>query len=204
MRDTSVRVVGVQPRAPAYSPRPDVPPVNQVVFAPTPLTAIRDGRICLGYAVRYEIVCVDSLGRPLLTIHRDVPIRAVHDSARDAYRARRRTIPSRPGVTSAQREQSLAATQFARSFPAFSQLLLAPSGELWVQAYVTEDGFPAGRWRKSVVPSDWSVFDRSGRWIADCRLPPGFVPVEVGADYVLGVGVDADDVERVTLWTLRR
>jgi hypothetical protein len=82
--------------------------------------------------------------------------------------------------------------------------LRSRTGELWVRTYVSEDGFRASVWPTNAVPSDWSIYDRQGRWVADCRLPARFSPVDVGADYVLGVSRDADDVERVSLWNLQR
>jgi hypothetical protein len=75
---------------------------------------------------------------------------------------------------------------------------------LWVRTFVTADGINTSQWRSNHAPSDWSVYDRTGRWIADCRLPARFAPAEIGADYVIGVSQDNDDVERVTLWPLRR
>jgi hypothetical protein len=54
------------------------------------------------------------------------------------------------------------------------------------------------------APSVWSIYDRDGRWIADCTLPPRFAPAEIGDDCVIGVSRDEDDVERVTLLSLRK
>jgi hypothetical protein len=205
LRDTSVRLLGAQPLPPAYTLAPGGPATYPLIFAPRPVTAVRDGRVCLGYPTRYEVTCVDSLGRRTLEIRRDIPPRSVHDSARRAYRSRSRLVPARlEGSLRAHRERVAAAAQFAATFPAYSQLMLARTGELWVRAFVTEDGFSANAWRSNAVPSHWSIYDRQGRWVADCRLPARFAPAEAGADYVLGVSRDDDDVERITLWPLRR
>jgi hypothetical protein len=50
-------------------------------------------------------------------------------------------------------------------------------------------------------PSSWSVFDPEGVWLGDVELPAGFAPIEIGADYVLGFGRDADENQQV--WQLR-
>lgn len=205
LQDTSVRLLGAQPRPPSYGLGAGGRAIYSLIFAPRPLTAVRDGRVCHGYAMRYEVTCVDSLGRRTLEIRRDIAPRSVHDSARRAYRSRNRLAISRlEGSLRAHRERVAAAAQFATSFPAYSQLLLARTGELWVRAFVTEDGFSGNPWRSNAMPSDWSIYDRQGRWVADCRLPARFAPAEVGADYVLGVSRDDDDMERITLWPLRR
>ncbi len=81
---------------------------------------------------------------------------------------------------------------------------LTRTGEIWVRVYVPEDGVSSRLGRANAMPSYWSIYDRQGHWIADCRLPPRFAPSEIGADYVVGVSRDEDDVERVTVFTLRR
>jgi hypothetical protein len=48
------------------------------------------------------------------------------------------------------------------------------------------------------------VFAFDGAWIADVKLPPRFAPLDFGRDYVAGVAFDADDVERIVVWGLRR
>jgi hypothetical protein len=214
LRDSSTRVLGAQPLPPAFGVNPRFPQAYPLGFAFGILSTAGDARICISHEARYQVSCVDSLGRRLFDIQRDVPVRAVHDSARRAYRAiasgRRPDGTSRfEGSLRAHRERVAAETQFATTFPAVSQLILSRTGELWVRRFVTEDGISISgpltiRWRSNTAPSDWSIYDRDGRWIADCRLPSRFAPGEIGADYVLGVTRDADDVERVTLWPLRR
>lgn len=214
LRDTSVRIVGAQTLPPTFGVDPRFPNTYPLGFAFQLLAAVNSGRICTSHSARYEIMCIDSVGRHLFSIEREVPVRAVHDSARRAYRAvesgRRPDGTSRfEGTLRAHREKVAAETRFAASFPAVSQLLLSRTGELWVRRFVTEDAIgargPLGmRWRSNPVPSDWSIYDQQGLWIADCRLPARFAPGEIGADYVIGVTRDADDVERATLFRLRK
>ena len=45
-------------------------------------------------------------------------------------------------------------------------------------------------------------FGRDGGWLSDVTLPADFQPLEIGADYVLAVTRDADDVETVVLHQL--
>lgn len=214
LRDSSVRIIGAQALPPTFGVDPRFPNTYPLGFAFQILSDVSGGRICTSHSARYEISCIDSVGRGLFSIEREVPERAVHDSARRAYRAvesgRRPDGTSRfEGTLRTHREKVAAETRFAASFPAVSQLLLSRTGELWVRRFVTEDAIgvrgPLGmRWRSNPVPSDWSIYDEEGRWIADCRLPARFAPGEIGADYVIGVARDDDDVERVTLLRLRK
>jgi hypothetical protein len=48
------------------------------------------------------------------------------------------------------------------------------------------------------------VFDATGRWLGDMSMPPRFVPLEVGADYVLGRSRDADNVPRAVMYRLEK
>ena len=207
LRDTSVRIFGAQPLPPTFSARPGGPAPYALGFAPYTLAAVTPRRVCLAHSERYEISCLDSLGKTVVVIRRELAAMTVSDSARRAYRfvksGRRPDGSSRyEGTLRAHRERVAAAARFAASYPAISQLLIAHSGELWVRRYVPEDGLSESPWRSNAVPSEWSIYDRQGRWIADCRLPARFAPGDIGRDYVLGVSQDDDDLERVIMLRL--
>ena len=94
---------------------------------------------------------------------------------------------------------------YPESLPAYSAILATPAGELWVRE-PDLTGAP-GCWCLAglpTVPSKWSVFDAGGRWLGDVAMPPRFVPLEIGADYVLGRSRDADDVLRAVMYRLDR
>lgn len=87
--------------------------------------------------------------------------------------------------------------------PAYSAILATPTGEIWVRE-PDLTGAP-GCWclaGLSTVPSTWSVFDADGQWLADAAMPPRFIPLEIGADYVLGRSRGADDVPHVVTYRL--
>ena len=211
VRDSSARVLLGQPRAPSFALAPGRPAAYAVGFAPRTLIAATRDRICAGYPERYEVLCVDTIGRHALRILRDTPRRAVTDSARRAYRdnqaGRRPDGTSRfAGSLRAHRERVAAATQFASHYPAYSELLFARTGELWVRQFDPAGGMLSRPtpYYTSAGQSTWSIYGPDGKWIADCTLPARFGLAEVGADYVIGVSFDEDDVERVTLLSLRR
>jgi hypothetical protein len=208
LRDTSVRVLLGQRSAPLYAKGPGVRPIYSFGFAPRTLNAVGRGRVCTGYPDRYEVLCSDSLGHPLFKIVRDVLTRPVSDSARRAFRDN--TAGRRPDGTSQyegslreHREQVAASAKFADHYPAYSRLLISQTGDLWVRAFATADGLgEADRLNSSSTSTTWSIYNVQGAWIADCTLPPHFSPAEIGANYVLGVSRDEDDVERITLLSL--
>jgi hypothetical protein len=77
---------------------------------------------------------------------------------------------------------------FAEWVPAFSQFLVSTAHELWIRTPNLIDAQAAGELNQ--VPlrsSEWSVFDKEGRWLTDVSFPPGFQPTDIGSDYILGV-----------------
>lgn len=77
--------------------------------------------------------------------------------------------------------------------PAHGPLVVDRGGRLWV--------------RQTRPPADstprYDVFDREGRLLGEVTLPVGFRVLDIGEDYVLGVGRDENDVEQVRLHALR-
>jgi len=170
------------------------------------VVAASDSSVCAGYSDRFVITCYDRAGGARLRISRDVAPRAIREAeramVRKAYLDANRDAP--PPV----RQQMATAVQafpFASTAPVFSRLLLRSDGELWVSPFDPGVGLPGpAAPLVSSSPQTWSVFASDGTWLAEVRLPPRFTPFEVGRDYVAGVAFDADDVERVVVWGLRR
>ena len=94
---------------------------------------------------------------------------------------------------------------FPEFLPAYSVILVASTGEIWARE-PDLTGAP-GCWclaGLSTVPSKWSVFDNAGRWLGDVAMPPRMIPLEIGADYVLGRSRDADDVPHAVMYRLEK
>ena len=79
-------------------------------------------------------------------------------------------------------------------YPRFDALAADDSGRVWVRAYVADDD----------APTRWTVLDTLGRTVARATLPARFHVVRVDGDRVLGRWRDADDVEYVGVFALRR
>jgi len=110
--------------------------------------------------------------------------------------------------TAAEREaerREMRRQAYPDSLPAYSAILAAPTGEIWVRE-PDLTGAP-GCWCLAglpTVPSKWSVFDAGGRWLGDVAMPARFVPLEIGPDYVLGRSRDADGVSHAVMYRLEK
>jgi hypothetical protein len=96
-------------------------------------------------------------------------------------------------------------SQFAKLAPAFSRMIIALSGDVWVSEFDRTDkaiGPPA--FRRPQQQLRWSIFRRDGLWLSDILTPARFLPYEIGPDYVLGTTLGSDDVEHVTMYRIRR
>jgi hypothetical protein len=81
-----------------------------------------------------------------------------------------------------------------KHFPPFGDLLADRLGYLWVEDYP----------RPGTEASTWTVFDPEGVRTARLTLPPRFNPIEIGSDYILGVGWDELRVEYLRMYALGR
>jgi hypothetical protein len=182
------------------------PTPAMVVFGPRSAVAVNLTRICVGYTSAFTVTCYNHAGQAVVVVRRHVTPRAIKDEDRqffrDAYLAANKGAPA---TVIAAIKESNRLTQFAGRAPAFSRVLLAMSGELWVSEFDrSENSLGPPAFRSTRVPLRWSVFGVDGTWLSDVLLPARFTPHEMGFDYVIGTSLDADDVERVTKHRIRR
>ena len=177
-----------------------------MLYAPSPRIIASATRICVGNTADFAITCHDTVGRPLVLIRRAVASRAITDADRrhfgDAYLAANKGA-SPQAIASI--KETIRLTQFAERAPAFSRPMISTSGELWVSEFDrTEESLGPPSFQTPATPVRYSVFARDGIWLSDIVLPARFRPFEMGPDYVIGVSLDGDDVERVMLYRIRR
>jgi hypothetical protein len=79
-------------------------------------------------------------------------------------------------------------------YPAFSSVLSDGEERLWFETWEHEPP-PARR---------YSVVSLTGEWVAEITMPPGFQPLTIGPDWVLGIHRDDDGVQRVMRYRLER
>lgn len=110
--------------------------------------------------------------------------------------------------TGAEREaerKEMREKDYPESLPAYAAILATPVGEIRVRE-PDLTGAPSC-WCLAglpTVPSKWSVFDAGGRWLGEVAMAARFIPLEIGADYVLGRSRDADDVPHVVMYRLEK
>lgn len=94
---------------------------------------------------------------------------------------------------------------YATTVPAFSQLIADRVGRLWVREARLGDAAVAGALdRTPFGATNWSLFDPKGVWLGEVAMPERFWPTDIGADYVLGIARDEDDVSTVVMYRLGR
>ena len=106
----------------------------------------------------------------------------------------RRIVRGRAGEPDIQ-AKVLAAMVTPDSIPAHFGLWMASTGELLSRRW--------GLW-DSATPGIFDVIDRDGRWLGTLTLPPKFRPLQIGADFLLGVQLDEDDIPSVVVYGLER
>ncbi|HET9514187.1 MAG TPA: hypothetical protein VFO95_09665, partial [Gemmatimonadales bacterium] len=84
--------------------------------------------------------------------------------------------------------------KYPETFPFIEGILAANDGTLWVH----EQGDPGDERRVL------AVFDSTGQLLGRVRLPDRFRPTHVTGDVIAGVWQDADDVEHVRVYQVRK
>ena len=84
--------------------------------------------------------------------------------------------------------------KYPETFPWIASLLAGHDGALWVEEVV----------RPGEERRQFAVLDSTGVLLGRVRMPPKFRPLVIGTAEVLGVWTDADDVEHVRAYGLRR
>ena len=161
---------------------------------------------CHAHSSRFDITCRSRGERTPIRVVREVATRDVREEERALVRkAYLDANLDAPAAIRQQMQRAVNDFRFAERAPVFSRLVLSTSDELWVGPFDPGHGLPgAAASRVTRTAQRWSVFSAKGTWLSDVVLPPRFVPLEMGPDYVAGVAFDADDVERVVVWRLTR
>lgn len=166
---------------------------------------------CFAFTAAFLITCVDSLGKTTRTVRDNARPRAVTDSMQRAWRfASSGRLPdggSRyTGSLREHRERSARETVFADKLPVIGRLLAAQTGDLWISEYQPSDGIPSGTGEAPGAPAGattWRIYAPNNVLRATLITPARFRVFDAGDGWVLGVSRDADDIERVELWTVQ-
>jgi hypothetical protein len=173
-------------------------------FAPTAAFAVGATHLFVGFGNAYTINVVNRDGKLVRIIRRAWTPRRVTTADIDKYVAAWSELWIKPDSPTAARErQELRDSKYAATLPAFSEFRVDSRGRLWVREPNLDDAPSCGCLNEGAWGvSTWSIFDASGRWVSDVRMPARFRPYDIGADYILGVQRDDDDVPLVAMYRL--
>lgn len=152
--------------------------------------AIGPGRAYLGSASDYLIEVYDLVGNPLPSITWTGPPREINRRHLAAFLEEQ--LASRPEEAHPRIRTSVRDLPELELFPAYDQLLLDQSGNLWVR-YFPQPGGNA---------TDWVIFDEDGVKVGELSLPRRATLLEAGDDYVLVSEPDDFDVPNVRVYRL--
>ncbi len=147
--------------------------------------------VVVGNTGTFDIRAYDETGRLVRIVRRPPPLREVGASDREAWIDGQLAGVADPVVRNRWRRQ-YEDMAFPSTMPAFASLLLGEDGKLWVEEF---DPLVAAS-----DESQWTVYDQRGHRLGPVVMPPGFRPLEIGRDYVLGVWKDDVGVEYVRLY----
>lgn len=80
--------------------------------------------------------------------------------------------------------------------PGYEDMVIDESGNVWVKAFKGQ--------HERREPTNWLVFDATGKWLGSVVLPPRFEVFRIGPDWILGKRPDELDVEHIQLLALSR
>ena len=158
-------------------------------------SAIVGDRLCLGTGVPYKVLVFSAEGLPELEIRRMVKPRSVTRGDRKRYVEWRTSSFRGPEAFTVRAREVLSsrATPYPRTMLAFDRFLADPEGNLWVREY-------APPWEQG--GRDWSVFNIEGNWLGVVRVPATLEVLQVGQDFLLGIGRDEPNVESILIFEL--
>lgn len=175
-----------------YYVRGDVGAILRHPFRRSVHSVVWEGLIVISRSDHYEIRAYEPSGALRLIVRRDHSNRVVTQAEVDAYVAQRLADAdpqARPTL-----KRVTAGLPPVESFPAFSELIVDDTGDLWVREYT----------RPGDERSVWTIFASDGRVRGLVETPAGFTVYQVGRDFLLGISIDELGVERVQLWGLDR
>lgn len=157
--------------------------------------AVHGDTFFAGSGDAYEVGVYASDGTPKLLIgkpHR--PVSVTDEDRRDYLAGIIRVGGS--DEDRREREKQMERAPFPRTLPPYIALKPDAAGNLWVREQLR----PAA----SRDSSRWSVFNTRGEWIATVRGPGRMKVLQIGPDWLLASGPDADDADHVRIYALER
>jgi hypothetical protein len=160
------------------------------LFARTLSVAVSGERVVIGDPVTFEF----SLYTPAGHLRRLVRIRDLdlHVRPEDVEAEIEARLAMEPPDRRPMMRAHLEAMDVPETRPAYGRLLADREGHVWVADYTTA----------ASEPRDWRVFNREGRLLGRVTLPDRFRALDIGAEWIVGVWRDEEDVETVRVYRI--
>lgn len=167
--------------------------VHARVFGSARVSRASAGEVYVRDPENYEIRVYGSSGE-LDRVHRLTGARRpVASGDVERYREQLKTDIESPRVLERVLE-GLDDRPVADSFPSLEEHFIDERGDIWVTEY-------SPPWEDE---NTTAVFAADGPWLGTIVFPADFRPLEIGADYILGVHTDELDVQRLVRYDLER
>lgn len=167
--------------------------VWNLAFGRSGFIRVGGGRVAVANNDGYSVRILDARGAPVQVVRQRREPVPTSEADFDAFAESQLADVENEGRRTRIRRMLTDMTRHG-TFPAFADIRLDRSGNLWVEEYR----------RPGDERPVWQVFDRDGVLTARVRTPPGLNVLDVGDDYLLGLVRDELDVERLRLHRLVR
>ena len=164
-----------------------------IPFGKRPMATVSLSHFYYAAGDEFEIEAYDPTGRltRLIRLDRDpIPVTAEDGNRYVEEMAAQATTDNRARMI----RQQLSQLPLPETFPAFATMMADELGYLWVQQQT----------RPGQDDSGWEIFDPEGVLTARVSLPSRVSPLEIGADYLLGLHWDQLEVEYLHLYRVER
>jgi hypothetical protein len=165
---------------------------GNVVFGRFSVSVVGGGRLFVTDGARFSVRAYDAGGALVRTIAREIPAQRVTDADLEEYVGFRQHYA--PRVSRSELRAILSPMPRAEFKPFISRLLVDDANNLWVEHWTVQLHLGQGT---------WSVFDPSGRLLAEVTFPHRFRPSTIRGAVVAGVQLDDDGVEEIRLLRVR-
>jgi hypothetical protein len=162
------------------------------LFAHGSSAAIWDGALFVGDQKELEVRLYRPTGR-LERIYR-VPNAVQRLTAADVARLREEVLAAKRDEERTKMGAHLDEMDVPSAKPAYGSIVIDSTGNVWLGEYAR---YPA-------LPRTWTVLSSSGMLLGEVAVPERFRVLQIGSDWIMGVGRDEWDVEFVRLYTIEK